>query len=473
MSERGLAAAGRLLLAALALAAPPSVAQQPSEAERLRQVIEAQQQRLEAQEAQLREQREALQKLSKEVDALQGGDHEATAPPAAAKVDKASPSSDFGSLEQSISAAQEPWPGSIALQGVNTRLKISGFAELDVLHDTDAIETPSAFVTSAIVTGDATAAEGADGQTNFSVQPTRLAFETRTPLHGRRLTTFLSVDFFGDFESTSADLRLREVYGEVTDILAGGDLLFGQTWSTYTNLYATPNTLDFQTPNAVYGLRHPMVRWTKGFGHGLTLKLAAEAPDDRNFVGASPASLWPDGVIALVWDNGPVNLQGSYLARDLRASGADGSAVSAFGWGANLSGRIHMPGALKQDFATFGVTYGTGIGGVMNDAPPDAIYDPATNELEPIPTRAWLGSYQHWWNPNFYSVVSYGEIRQDNEDIQGPSAYKKTQYSSANVVWTPYAKWLFGFEVLYGTREDNDGAEGSDVRTQFTSRFTF
>lgn len=132
-----------------------------------------------------------------------------------------------------------------------------------------------------------------------------------------------------------------------------------------------------------------------------------------------------------------------------------------------------MPGTLKQDFWTFGLTYGEGIGGVFNDTPPDAVYEPINNTLEPIPTLGWYAGYQHWWNPNFYSVVSYGWLKQDNEDVQAPAAYKKTQYSSANLVWTPDPRWLFGVEALYGTREDKDGESGSVLRTQFTSRFSF
>ena len=93
--------------------------------------------------------------------------------------------------------------------------------------------------------------------------------------------------------------------------------------------------------------------------------------------------------------------------------------------------------------------------------------------MGPIPALGCLVGYQHWWNPKFYSVASYGWIQQDNLDIQAPTAYKETQYSSVNLVWTPDPRWLFGIEALYGTREDKDGATGSVWRTQFTSRFSF
>jgi hypothetical protein len=126
-----------------------------------------------------------------------------------------------------------------------------------------------------------------------------------------------------------------------------------------------------------------------------------------------------------------------------------------------------------QDFVSFSLTYGDGIGGVLNDTPPDAVYDPERGRLVSIPTLGWFAGYQHWWDPRFYSVVSYGSVEQDTLSFQGPTAYSKTQYASVNLSWTPVDQWLFGIEVLYGTREDNDGAKGSNYRGLLVTRFNF
>jgi len=480
-----------MLLGSLGAGVPPAFAQQPADTEQLLRIIDEQRRRLDEQAVQLAEQQKALNALRSQVEAVQASvgaaarqpsagasaPQEAAVASAAAEA-RAAPAAEtpsgsgFKELKKATAAAQQDWPGSISLLGSDTRIKVSGFAEIDIIHDTDAILTPDAFVTSAIVTRDATPAQGADGQTNASVKASRLQLETRTPLYERQLNTFLAVDFFNDFTSTTPELRLREGYGELTGVLYGGDLLLGQTWSTYTNLYSYPGILEFQGPNALFGTRHPMVRWTKGIGDGFKLKLAGEAPDVRNFEGASAVSRWPDGVVALGWDNDAINVQGSFLARDLRASGANGT-VDAFGWGASVAGRAHMPGALKQDYATFSLTYGGGIGGVLNDVPPDASYDPLNDNLEPIPTLAWFATYTHWWNPQFSSVISYGEVRQDNLDFQLATAYRKTQYATANLSWTPSPQWLFGIEAAYGTREDKDGEQGSVLRTLLISRLSF
>jgi len=459
--------AAALLSVSLGMIASPGLAQQASDTERLLKVIEEQQRRLEAQERQLQEQKDALQVLRKQVEAVQDAQSAAPSATVAAPAGPETPK-----LEKAVAAPREDWPGSIGLLGSDTRIAINGFVEFDGVHDSDAIVTPAAFVTQGIVTRDATAAQGADGQTNFSVQASRVGVETRTPVGDRQVRTFTSVDWFDQFATTKPNIRLREAYGEVSNALFGGDLLIGQTWSTYTNLYATPNVLDFQAPNALFGTRHPMIRWTKPVNPEMKLILAAEAPDLRVFEGADDASRWPDGVLALNWQTDAFNLQGSLLARDLRASTGDGTAEE-FGWGASLQGRVSMPGALAQDFATFSLTYGEGFGGVLNDVPPDAAYDAITQELEAIQTLAWFVGYQHWWHPSLYSVVSYGLVDQDNLAFQGPTAYQKTQYATANFTWTPLPQWLFGIELMYGSREDNDGAKGEVYRTQVTSRFTF
>jgi hypothetical protein len=138
-----------------------------------------------------------------------------------------------------------------------------------------------------------------------------------------------------------------------------------------------------------------------------------------------------------------------------------------------LGGRIGMPGTLKDDFLQLQLTYGEGIGSLFNDFPPDAVYDVAKNTLEPLETLGLLFGYQHWWSPTFYSVGSYGWLKQNNKDVQLPTAYKETSYGSLSLVWTPDPRWLLGAEVVYGSREDKDGESGSDVRTVITGRFNF
>jgi len=368
---------------------------------------------------------------------------------------------------------QDPWAGSFPLDGVDTEIKIGGFLEFNAIHDSDAISTPGEFVTSAIATGNAAGAQGTDGRTRFSVQPSRLYIGTRTPIDGRRLTTVVSADLFGDSSGTSPDLRLRTGYAELSNAVLGGDLLVGKAWSTFAELAAFPNTLDFEGPNSFFGIRQTVLRWTRDMGEGLKLMLAAETPSNHSIEGAGSRAHWPDGVVALTWDHGPASLKAAVLARDLQTSIENGSSGSTVGWGGSLAGKMRMPTRLKQDFLTFSVTYGQGIGSAFNDAPPDAVFDGASGSLKALETFGWFASYQHAWHPKLYSVLVYGELQQDNEPAQSADAFHRTQYASANLVWTPVEHWLFGIELLYGKREDRNGADGSDLRTLFSTRFSF
>jgi len=481
-----------IFLAPQAVAVAPAVAQESADTQRLLQIIEEQQRRLEDQEAQLEQQKEALKALRKEVEAIQGRGQPAGTPPTGVASPTPAPATPgTEGLQSAVAAKKEDWQGSFGLQGTDTRMKISGFTELDVIHDSNDVLTPTAFVTQAI----RTRGEGRhDGQTSFSIQATRLGIETRTPLAGstaerpRRVTTFVSADFFNNLGSATPDLRLREAYGEVSNFRhSGGNLLLGQTWSTYTNLYSVPSTLEFWTPNSVFGARSPMVRWTQPRGDRLTFKVAAEAANLRNFelddsdqIDSSDPAIrvenrprWPDGVVALDWVREPFNLSAAVIARDLRARADDGHVESAFGWGTTFQGRIGMPGVLAQDFLQFQLTYGEGIGSLFNDFPPDAVYDAAANELKLLETLGVLVGYQHWWNPKFYSLGTWGWLWQDNRDVQLPTAYNETEYASLNLTWTPDPRWLLGGEVIYGSREDNDGTSGSNIRTVITGRFNF
>lgn len=450
----------------------------PAKVQELLRIIETQQRQLSTQQGQLDAQQKRLQELGRQVQALTGGQPPTEAPAAetsthAAPAGAASRRSDTQTTGSDKDHPHDEWKGSFAVQGLNTRFKIGGFAELDVIHDSDAIASKGQFVTATIATRDATKTQGADGQTSFSINPTRLVVETRTPVDQHRLTTFVSMDFYGDALGVTPDPRLRQGYGEITNILFGGDLLAGQAWTTFADLQAFPNVLDFQGPNSFFGTRQPLIRWTKGVADGLKLMVAAETPDNHIVQGADTLTAWPDGVFSMAWDRAPVHLMGSIVARDLRASLDNGPTQTAFGWGGSVSGKVGVPFIGEKDFMTFSATYGEGIGSNINDQPADAVFDSAGTRLEAIPVFGWFVSYEHWWSDRFNSTIVYGALDVDNQDAQPADSFDSSQYASGNLVWMPNERWLLGVEGLWGERVDKDGADGSAFRTQFTTRFSF
>lgn len=441
------------------------------------QKIDTLQRQLDLQQKMLNEMQEKLQGMStaQGVSPTAMAGKKPTAKPVAKSL-KSSPArrTDTRTNRRDKDHSHEQWKGSFGVEGTKTRLKTGGFAELDIIHDTDAIASKGQFITSTIHTGNNTnKSDGAEGQTSFSMNPTRLYLETRTPFEGGRVTTFVSMDFYGNSMGTAPDPRMRQAYGEATNILFGGDLMAGQAWTTFADLEAFPNVLDFQGPNSFFGTRQPLIRWTRSLSHRLKLMVAAETPGNHIIEGADSHTAWPDGVLSLIWDQAPIHLKGSFVARDLRGSLKNGVSQSTFGWGTSFSGKLGLPFLAKKDFMTFSATYGRGTGSNFNDQPSDAVFNTTGTSLDPIPVFGWFLSYEHWWSQHFNSTLVYGSLEADNRDVQLPNAFKASQYASGNVVWTPNTQWLIGIECLWGKREDKNNETGTDLRTQFTTRFSF
>ena len=165
---------------------------------------------------------------------------------------------------------------------------------------------------------------------------------------------------------------------------------------------------------------------------------------------------------------------GSVIGRDLRGSASNGPTETAFGWGASFSGKVKMPYIAKEDFITFSATYGEGIGGNFNDQPLDAVFDTTQSRTATVsPFLVTSSAMNIGGVRQLNSTVVYGFLEADNLDIQAPDSFKETQYASANLVWQPTRNLLIGIEGLWGKREDKDGADGTDFRTLFTTKYTF
>ncbi len=372
----------------------------------------------------------------------------------------------------SIVVADEPeWDGSFSLAGSDTRFAIGGFAQLDVIYDTDAIDTRCEFVTSAIATDGGTPSGGADGQTSFCVNASRLTFESRSPTSIGRLKTFFSIDLFGDADSPS--IRIRQAYGELEDALWGGDLLVGQAWTTFLDSDAYPDVLDYEGPDSMFAFRQPMVRWTKKVSSRVEVRLAVERPGGGTIDGADSLTRWPDAVGVVNWAlSGGSHLQLSGLLRDVRASVDDNPAQTELGWGLSGSGKMMIPGG-SNDNLVFNVSYGEGTGGYYNDGPPNGVIEPLTSTLELLPVLGYYIGYEHGWNEALSSLLLYSELGVDNESFQSDDAFRDSAYFALNLIWRPNAKIMYGIEILSGSREDKDGADGTDNRVQFTGQFSF
>ena len=120
---------------------------------------------------------------------------------------------------------------------------------------------------------------------------------TTTPTEGGKLSTFFSWDFNNNTTSSSADLRLRQAYGQLDNFVLGGDLRIGQVWTAWDDVSALPETMDIQGPNGSQQKRQPLIRWARDFSDQYTLWVSLENPD-YNITNGDTKSAWPDHALS-------------------------------------------------------------------------------------------------------------------------------------------------------------------------------
>jgi hypothetical protein len=467
----------------LGFLAIPAQAQDAQKVQELQHVIDAQQRQLENQQQQLDAQRQLLQNLQKQMESLAKdkdtkGTVVAEKPPAEQPMDftKVPPPKKVA-LSQMDKYDREHPSGTnvrigdhsktIPIPATKTEIGVHGFAELQIIHDTNGIDD-NQFDTVNIPV------DGSPSQTKFSVNPSRLEVSSKTPTSVGRVNTFISVDFNG--ESNAADLQLRQAYGELSNENLGASLLAGQAWTTMADLKAIPETLDIAGPTGHFKERQPLLRVTKSLADALTAEVALETPENVAYVDADKLTRWPDLAVTGTW-----HADGKYLkhlrlaglARDLRAEGTNGSTDSAFGWAIGGSGKLVLPFLGAKDNFKFGVQYGDGYGAQIRGGPDDAAFNTVSSELKTIGVFSTYGGWQHWWLNSLRSNLVYGYVNADNPGFVDGDELDNTGYAAVDLIWNPYTMVNFGVEYLWGRRENKDGADGTDNRLLFSSRFEF
>jgi hypothetical protein len=145
--------------------------------------------------------------------------------------------------------------------------------------------------------------------------------------------------------------------------------------------------------------------------------------------------------------------------------------ADAYGTGLEFSGQVLL--AERRDCLAFQISLGDGIGRYVDDPPPDAVYDPATGDLDPLKTLAGFVTYQHRWSDTLRTNVVYSALQVDNLAIQEETDLEFAQYGALNLIWSPYEKLDLGIELLHGTRKDRNGESGSATRVQLSGKYGF
>ncbi|MBE6208850.1 MAG: porin [Rikenellaceae bacterium] len=280
-----------------------------------------------------------------------------------------------------------------------------------------------------------------------------------------------------DFRGYRNDMAMRQAY------ISFKGFLFGRTYSTFCDLSAGPNTIDFQGPNAYNSNYNEVIRYTHKFNRHWSIAAAAETPGvvatyatDNN---AAQTQRIPDFVAYVQYG------WGRYQKSHLRVSGVVRTMYyrdlikddnqKQVGYGVQLSGNIAF--ARHFNICMNGV-YGKGITPYLQDLTGsglDLVPNPKTEGEMQMPTMwGWFASLQYNITPRIFVSGGYSEVNVDHSNGYSVGGeYKKGQYIFANIFYNLAPNCRIALEYLYGTRKNQDGAKGHANRIQTMIQYKF
>ena len=198
--------------------------------------------------------------------------------------------------------------------------------------------------------------------TDMHARQTRFGLKTSTVLDDSKLSTYIELDFLvtpsgNERVSNSYTPRMRHAF------LTYNNWLLGQTWTTFMNVGALPESLDFVgSSDATIFVRQAQVRYTLG-----NFQFALENPESTvtPFGGggriATDDNKTPDFVARYNYNSDKLSIAVAGLARQL--SYDDGGSVdsSTSSFGLSLSGKYQI----GKDDLRFVVNTGAGMGVIL------------------------------------------------------------------------------------------------------------
>lgn len=228
------------------------------------------------------------------------------------------------------------------------------------------------------------------------------------------VSAFVEFDLYGgngnEVVSNSTNPRIRHAF------IKYDKLLVGQTWSTFMNTAALPETLDFAGPTvAEVFIRQSQIRYST---HGFDF--AIENPetngDGDNGTSSSGVGLsgsnadaeekFPDLIAKYTFkgDWGHVSTAAMVRKLDQGDDGIDDTATAL-----SIAGKI----MIGQDDLRFQVNVGEPGRYVGPALTADIVTNPENNNVEVEETTAYTAAYRHIWQSDMRSTIFYGTAETD------------------------------------------------------------
>ena len=309
-----------------------------------------------------------------------------------------------------------------------------------------------------------------DSATTFQARESRISFKSNHMLaNAKKASTFIEVDFFlgpgGDERvSNSYEPRLRHAF------FTYDKWLFGQTWSTFQDIGALPDNLDFIGPaESTVFVRQAQIRYTSG-----PFEFAAENPETTlTPYGESGRIIgrdgMPDFVARYTARIGEGYIKAAGMVRELK-SATLAPDESEFGYGLSISGK-HPVG---DDDVRWMATYGSGTGRYLGLNTANGASLDSNGSLEAIDQFGAFVSYRHMWNDKYWSNITYGFLQNDhNLTLTSTDVTKDVTSVHLNLQYAPVPEMMIGAEILFAKRNLESGASGDMARFILSAKYVF
>ena len=373
-----------------------------------------------------------------------------------------------------------PLAPAIAGDMPDVKITWGGYAKLDVLssHFSDAavLQTNGRdfYVPNSIAVVAPPGTETSHTYLDFHAKETRLFLKADSVVEGHKVAGYVEMDFIvnpgaaNEAVTNAYNPGLRRAY------LTIDNWLLGQDWSTFQNVGALPEGLDFIGPTeGTVFVRQPQIRYTLN-----GLQVALENPETTvaanagaTFVNADDNSV-PDLIVRYnLKAEGAGDYTFAAVARQLAAhGGAAGEHGTTAGYGATVSGKVPV---MAHDDVRFMLSGGSGVGRYLAiNTVGDAVVD-ASGELERLKIVNGFVAYHHAWNEQWRSNLALSAFKASADTNLGGGATKRVESVSTNLLYSPVPKITVGAELRFAKRTTMADNDGSLSRLQFSAKYSF
>ncbi|MEE4202804.1 MAG: DcaP family trimeric outer membrane transporter [Halieaceae bacterium] len=348
---------------------------------------------------------------------------------------------------------------------MGTKLSYGGFVKVDsmVSHFSDGKPTNTLIedfmVPSLVPTSDGS---GSSYQSyNMHSKTSRFFLKTATKTDVGLISTNFEMDFAvggqgNERVSNSWANRMRHAYVR-WDYAPNASLLAGQTWSTFFNVATLPANLDFVGPVGTIFNRQPMIRWTTG-----PWMFAAENPRTR--FQNEPHDDFSEGIPDLVarynGQSGDLAWTVAGIARQLTYDNGV-TDDSTIGYGLSVSGKW----MLGADDIRFMANYGDALGRYLGVNAFNDGFVGTDGAVEKFDQMGAFFAYRHSFDDNWSGGFTLSMAEADNPSMSeyaGADLMAKRYHTGhLNLIYSPTARFSIGGELVYGSKELENGNDGT------------